>query len=127
MILAKELAGIAFEIARVSGGPAKNINLTIGLPSREAWALCGGISSSFSLFDAGSKVTIGPGQKFMLAGINVTIIDESAEPIGTVDPAATAPQLFARWLEEGPKLAKAAGLYVGIKVMPASNAEKGAK
>ena len=23
---------------------------------------------------------------------------------------------FARWLEDGPKLAKAAGLYVGIKV-----------
>lgn len=28
----------------------------------------------------------------------------------------TASELFARWLEAGPKLAKAAGCYVGIRV-----------
>lgn len=30
---------------------------------------------------------------------------------------------FAAWCEQGPKLAKAAGLYVGIKVMPGSGVE----
>lgn len=29
-----------------------------------------------------------------------------------------ASEAFARWLEDGPKLAKAAGCYVGIKVSP---------
>lgn len=31
----------------------------------------------------------------------------------------TAAERFADWLNQGPKLAKAAGLYVGIKVTPA--------
>lgn len=34
-------------------------------------------------------------------------------------PDETPQQKFARWLEEGPKLAKAAGCYVAIKVLPA--------
>lgn len=35
-----------------------------------------------------------------------------AEGRGAVDPS----QAFANWVAEGPKLAKAAGVYVGIKV-----------
>jgi hypothetical protein len=36
-----------------------------------------------------------------------------------VDPA----KAFALWSGEGPRIAKAAGLYVGIKVMPADHPE----
>lgn len=35
----------------------------------------------------------------------------------------SAPERFANWLNEGPKLAKAAGLYVGISVKPLAAAK----
>lgn len=35
------------------------------------------------------------------------------------EEAATPAQRFAKWVEDGPRLAKAAGCHVGIKITPA--------
>jgi len=41
---------------------------------------------------------------------------EPANPTHSSSPRLTPAERFACWLENGPKLAKAAGVYVGIKV-----------
>ena len=45
------------------------------------------------------------------------------EYIAAADPEPTPAEKFSIWLSEGPRLAKEAGLYVGIKVSAASDSQ----
>lgn len=55
-------------------------------------------------------------QYFVLTG-DLPAQETPSAPVGTENAAAEA---SGKWLAAGPALAKAAGLYVGVKVMPGS-------